>query len=187
MRSRTLNNVSKLIPCVWTPENCCRSHGSTLEHSTRTARLDLIRSPAPSPTGSPKVSFVFDHNTFLDFSPFHFHIFQISLFSCSHLQACPENRTNPFLPSTSTERPPSPTSARTPTSYPSRRRAAWLVTPSSGLPRDSRAPLEAWSPKESTALSDCRTSAADRSPKLAHVAPAHSTGDPSAAPEQTWG
>uniref|UniRef100_A0A671LSJ5 E3 ubiquitin-protein ligase CBL n=1 Tax=Sinocyclocheilus anshuiensis TaxID=1608454 RepID=A0A671LSJ5_9TELE len=57
-------------------------------------------------------------------------------------------------------------------------RAAWLVTPSSGLPRDPRAPLEAWSPKDSPALSDCRTSAADRSPKLAHAAPVHINGRP---------
>lgn len=74
--------------------------------------------------------------------------------------------------------PPPPPPPERPPHIPQEGRAAWLVTPSSGLPRDPRAPLEAWSPKDSTALSDCRTSAADRSPKLAHAAPAHINGRP---------
>ncbi len=142
-------------------------------------RLDLIRSPAPSPTGSPKVSFVFDHNTFLDFSAFNFHISQISLFS---LQSSPcmsrkQDKPLPAPPPPQRDLPPPPPPERPP-HIPQDGRAAWLVTPSSGLPRDPRAPLEAWSPKESTAMSDCRTSAADRSPKLAHAAPVHINGRP---------
>uniref|UniRef100_A0A671RXA8 E3 ubiquitin-protein ligase CBL n=1 Tax=Sinocyclocheilus anshuiensis TaxID=1608454 RepID=A0A671RXA8_9TELE len=74
--------------------------------------------------------------------------------------------------------PPPPPPPERPPHIPQEGRAAWLVTPSSGLPRDPRAPLEAWSPKDSTALSDCRTSAADRSPKLAHAAPAQINGRP---------
>ncbi|XP_026075662.1 E3 ubiquitin-protein ligase CBL-B isoform X1 [Carassius auratus] len=74
--------------------------------------------------------------------------------------------------------PPPPPPPERPPHIPQDGRAAWLVTPSSGLPRDPRAPLEAWSPIDSTALSDCRTSAADRSPKLAHAAPVHINGRP---------
>ncbi len=120
-------------------------------------RLDLIRSPAPSPTGSPKVSFVFDHNKFFDFSAFNFHISQISLFS---LQSSPcmsrkQDKPLPAPPPPQRDLPPPPPPERPP-HIPQDGRAAWLVTPSSGLPRDPRAPLEAWSPKESTAMSDCR-------------------------------
>uniref|UniRef100_A0A8C1K5F7 E3 ubiquitin-protein ligase CBL n=1 Tax=Cyprinus carpio TaxID=7962 RepID=A0A8C1K5F7_CYPCA len=74
--------------------------------------------------------------------------------------------------------PPPPPPPERPPHIPQEGRAPWLVTSSSGLPRDPRAPLEAWSPKDSTALSDCRTSAADRSPKLAHAAPVHINGRP---------
>uniref|UniRef100_A0A8C1YPL6 E3 ubiquitin-protein ligase CBL n=1 Tax=Cyprinus carpio TaxID=7962 RepID=A0A8C1YPL6_CYPCA len=74
--------------------------------------------------------------------------------------------------------PPPPPPPERPPHIPQEGRAAWLVTSSSGLPRDPRGPLEAWSPKDSTALSDCRTSAADRSPKLAHAAPVHINGRP---------
>uniref|UniRef100_A0A8C2DX18 E3 ubiquitin-protein ligase CBL n=1 Tax=Cyprinus carpio TaxID=7962 RepID=A0A8C2DX18_CYPCA len=74
--------------------------------------------------------------------------------------------------------PPPPPPPERPPHIPQEGRAPWLVTSSSGLPRDPRGPLEAWSPKDSTALSDCRTSAADRSPKLAHAAPVHINGRP---------
>ncbi|XP_059400903.1 E3 ubiquitin-protein ligase CBL-B-like isoform X2 [Carassius carassius] len=74
--------------------------------------------------------------------------------------------------------PPPPPPPERPPHIPQDGRAAWLVTPLSGLPREPRAPLEAWSPIDSTALSDCRTSAADRSPKLAHAAPVHINGRP---------
>uniref|UniRef100_A0A673N0F2 E3 ubiquitin-protein ligase CBL n=1 Tax=Sinocyclocheilus rhinocerous TaxID=307959 RepID=A0A673N0F2_9TELE len=113
-------------------------------------RLDLIRSPAPSPTGSPKSSPGMSRK---------------------------QDKPLPAPPPPQRDPPPPPPPERPP-HIPQEGRAAWLVTPSSGLPRDPRAPLEAWSPKDSTALSDCRTSAADRSPKLAHAAPAHINGRP---------
>uniref|UniRef100_A0A9J7X2Z0 E3 ubiquitin-protein ligase CBL n=1 Tax=Cyprinus carpio carpio TaxID=630221 RepID=A0A9J7X2Z0_CYPCA len=113
-------------------------------------RLDLIRSPAPSPTGSPKSSPGMSRK---------------------------QDKPLPAPPPPQRDPPPPPPPERPP-HIPQEGRAAWLVTSSSGLPRDPRAPLEAWSPKDSTALSDCRTSAADRSPKLAHAAPAHINGRP---------
>uniref|UniRef100_A0A671RWH5 E3 ubiquitin-protein ligase CBL n=1 Tax=Sinocyclocheilus anshuiensis TaxID=1608454 RepID=A0A671RWH5_9TELE len=113
-------------------------------------RLDLIRSPAPSPTGSPKSSPGMSRK---------------------------QDKPLPAPPPPQRDPPPPPPPERPP-HIPQEGRAAWLVTPSSGLPRDPRAPLEAWSPKDSTALSDCRTSAADRSPKLAHAAPAQINGRP---------
>uniref|UniRef100_A0A8C1K659 E3 ubiquitin-protein ligase CBL n=1 Tax=Cyprinus carpio TaxID=7962 RepID=A0A8C1K659_CYPCA len=113
-------------------------------------RRDFIRSPAPSPTGSPKSS------------P------GVSRKQDKPLPAPPPPQRDP---------PPPPPPERPP-HIPQEGRAPWLVTSSSGLPRDPRAPLEAWSPKDSTALSDCRTSAADRSPKLAHAAPVHINGRP---------
>uniref|UniRef100_A0A673MJQ8 E3 ubiquitin-protein ligase CBL n=1 Tax=Sinocyclocheilus rhinocerous TaxID=307959 RepID=A0A673MJQ8_9TELE len=84
------------------------------------------------------------------------------------LPAPPPPQRDP-LPPPPPERPPH---------IPQEGRATWLVTPSPGLPRDPRAPLEAWSPKDSPALSDCKTSAADRSPKLAHATPVHINGRP---------
>uniref|UniRef100_A0A8C2HCE1 E3 ubiquitin-protein ligase CBL n=1 Tax=Cyprinus carpio TaxID=7962 RepID=A0A8C2HCE1_CYPCA len=113
-------------------------------------RRDFIRSPAPSPTGSPKSS------------P------GVSRKQDKPLPAPPPPQRDP---------PPPPPPERPP-HIPQEGRAPWLVTSSSGLPRDPRGPLEAWSPKDSTALSDCRTSAADRSPKLAHAAPVHINGRP---------
>uniref|UniRef100_A0A673MHX2 E3 ubiquitin-protein ligase CBL n=1 Tax=Sinocyclocheilus rhinocerous TaxID=307959 RepID=A0A673MHX2_9TELE len=113
-------------------------------------RLDFIRSPAPSPTGSPKSS------------P------GMSRKQDKPLPAPPPPQRDP-LPPPPPERPPH---------IPQEGRATWLVTPSPGLPRDPRAPLEAWSPKDSPALSDCKTSAADRSPKLAHATPVHINGRP---------
>ncbi|XP_056096175.1 E3 ubiquitin-protein ligase CBL-B isoform X2 [Rhinichthys klamathensis goyatoka] len=113
-------------------------------------RLDLIRSPAPSPTGSPKSSPGMSRK---------------------------QDKPLPAPPPPQRDPPPPPPPERPP-HIPQEGRAAWLITPSSGLPRDPRAPLEAWSPKDSTALSDCKTSAADRSPKLAHAAPAHINGRP---------
>ncbi|TRY91020.1 hypothetical protein DNTS_021659, partial [Danionella cerebrum] len=107
-------------------------------------RLDLIRSPAPSPTGSPKSSPGMSRK---------------------------QDKPLPAPPPPQRDPPPPPPPER-PLHVPQDSRAAWLVTPSSGLPRDPRAPLEAWSPKDSIALVESRTSAADRSPKLAHVAPA---------------
>ncbi|KAI2659765.1 E3 ubiquitin-protein ligase CBL-B [Labeo rohita] len=113
-------------------------------------RLDLIRSPAPSPTGSPKSSPGMSRK---------------------------QDKPLPAPPPPQRDPPPPPPPERPP-HIPQEGRAAWLITPSSGLPRDPRTPLEAWSPKDSNALSDCRTSAADRSPKLAHAAPAHINGRP---------
>uniref|UniRef100_A0A672KGK2 E3 ubiquitin-protein ligase CBL n=1 Tax=Sinocyclocheilus grahami TaxID=75366 RepID=A0A672KGK2_SINGR len=113
-------------------------------------RLDFIRSPAPSPTGSPKSSPGMSRK---------------------------QDKPLPAPPPPQRDPPPPPPPERPP-HIPQEGRAAWLVTPSSGLPRDPRAPLEAWSPKDSPALSDCRMSAADRSPKLAHAAPVHINGRP---------
>ncbi|XP_051971601.1 E3 ubiquitin-protein ligase CBL-B isoform X2 [Xyrauchen texanus] len=114
-------------------------------------RLDLIRSPAPSPTGSPKSSPGMSRK---------------------------QDKPLPAPPPPQRDPPPPPPPER-PTHMPQDSRAAWLVTPSTGLPRDPRAPLEAWSPKDITPLTDCRAVAADRSPKLAHAAPApHTNGRP---------
>ncbi|XP_077098546.1 E3 ubiquitin-protein ligase CBL-B [Siphateles boraxobius] len=113
-------------------------------------RLDLIRSPAPSPTCSPKSSPGMSRK---------------------------QDKPLPAPPPPQRDPPPPPPPERPP-HVPQEGRAAWLITPSSGLPREPRVPLEAWSPKDSTALSDCKTSAADRSPKLAHAAPVHINGRP---------
>ncbi|XP_056592658.1 E3 ubiquitin-protein ligase CBL-B [Triplophysa dalaica] len=113
-------------------------------------RLDLIRSPAPSPTGSPKSS------------P-----------GMSRKQDKPLPAPPPPL-----RDPPPPPPPERPPHMSQEGRAPWLASPSSGLPRDPRAPSEAWSPKDTTSVSDSRAAAADRSPKLAHAAPAHINGRP---------
>ncbi len=151
-------------------------------------RLDLIRSPAPSPTGSPKVSFVFDHNTFLDFSAFNFHISQFLFSLCSHLHACPENRTNPFLH----------LHLHRETSLPHLHRNAHLISlKTAGPPGWSphhlafpETPEHPWRPGALKKALPCQTAG-----HLLQTAPPNSpmpplctsTGDPSAAPEQTWG
>ncbi|XP_073730412.1 E3 ubiquitin-protein ligase CBL-B isoform X3 [Misgurnus anguillicaudatus] len=113
-------------------------------------RLDLIRSPAASPTGSPKSSPGMSRK---------------------------QDKPLPAPPPPQRDPPPPPPPERPPHNA-QEARAAWLVPPSSGLPQNPRAPLEAWSPKDSTPLSDSRVTAADRSPKLAHAAPAHINGRP---------
>ncbi|KAI7792957.1 putative E3 ubiquitin-protein ligase CBL-B [Triplophysa rosa] len=124
--------------------------GSHLNIPPVPPRLDLIRSPAPSPTGSPKSS------------P-----------GMSRKQDKPLPAPPPPL-----RDPPPPPPPERPPHMSQEGRAAWLATPSSGLPRDPRAPSEAWSPKDTTSVSDSRAAAADRSPKLAHAAPAHINGRP---------
>lgn len=73
--------------------------------------------------------------------------------------------------------PPPPPPPERPPPIPPEGRAAWIVMPSSGLPRDPALPLEAWSPKDSGSLMDCKAGV-ERSPKLAHVAPTHINGRP---------
>ncbi|XP_072514349.1 E3 ubiquitin-protein ligase CBL-B [Salminus brasiliensis] len=111
-------------------------------------RLDLIqkgviRSPAASPTGSPK---------------------------SSPGMARKQDKPLPAPPPPQRDPPPPPPPERPPP-IPPEGRAAWITTPSSGLPRDPVLPSEAWTPKDSSPLME-------RSPKLAHVAPAHINGRP---------
>lgn len=75
--------------------------------------------------------------------------------------------------------PPPPPPPERPPPIPPESRAAWLAVPSSssGLPRDLPLPSEAWSPKDTSHLSESRAGV-ERSPKLAHVAPAHLNGRP---------
>ncbi|KAI4884947.1 hypothetical protein NFI96_002262 [Prochilodus magdalenae] len=117
-------------------------------------RLDLIqkgviRSPAASPTGSPK---------------------------SSPGMARKQDKPLPAPPPPQRDPPPPPPPERPPP-IPPEGRAAWIAVPTSGLPRDSALPSEAWSPKDSSPLSDSRAGV-DRSPKLAHVAPSHINGRP---------
>ncbi|XP_051972931.1 E3 ubiquitin-protein ligase CBL-B-like isoform X2 [Xyrauchen texanus] len=131
-------------------KTCADHMGPHLNIPPVPPRLDLIRSPAPSPTVSPKSS-----------------------------PGMSRKQDKPLPPPPPPQRdPPPPPPPERPPHMSQDNRAAWIVTPPSGLPRDQRVPLEAWSPKESTPLSDCRTAAADRSPKLAHAAPAHINGRP---------
>lgn len=146
-------------------------------------RLDLIRSPAPSPTGSPKVCF-----TFLIKIP-HFPEFPFSTsLLCSPHQACPENRTSRFpLPHHHLETPlrhllqnalliclkkvghpgsPAPRPA-----YPETR----------GHPRKPGVP-------KTPPLCQTAGPLLQIAPRNSPTLPLHtSTGDPSAAPVQTWG
>uniref|UniRef100_A0A8B9GU21 E3 ubiquitin-protein ligase CBL n=1 Tax=Astyanax mexicanus TaxID=7994 RepID=A0A8B9GU21_ASTMX len=117
-------------------------------------RLDLIqkgviRSPAASPTGSPK---------------------------SSPGMARKQDKPLPAPPPPQRDPPPPPPPERPPP-IPPEGRAAWIASPSSGLPRDPVLPSEAWTPKDSSPLLDSRTGV-ERSPKLAHVAPAHINGRP---------
>lgn len=75
--------------------------------------------------------------------------------------------------------PPPPPPPERPPPIPPESRAAWLAVPtsSSGLPRDLSLPSDAWSPKDTSHLVESRAGA-ERSPKLAHVAPAHLNGRP---------
>lgn len=117
-------------------------------------RLDLIqkgviRSPAASPTGSPK---------------------------SSPGMARKQDKPLPAPPPPQRDPPPPPPPERPPP-IPPEGRAAWIASPSSGLPRDPALPSEAWTPKDSSPLLDSRTGV-ERSPKLARVAPAHINGRP---------
>uniref|UniRef100_A0A4W4F4Z8 E3 ubiquitin-protein ligase CBL n=1 Tax=Electrophorus electricus TaxID=8005 RepID=A0A4W4F4Z8_ELEEL len=112
-------------------------------------RLDLIhkgviRSPAASPTGSPK---------------------------SSPGLARKQDKPLPAPPPPQRDPPPPPPPERPPPIH-SEGRASWLAAPPSGLPRDTPLPLEAWSPKDSSTVADSRAGP-ERSPKLAHDAPAH--------------
>ncbi|XP_066506606.1 E3 ubiquitin-protein ligase CBL-B [Hoplias malabaricus] len=117
-------------------------------------RLDLIqkgviRSPAASPTGSPK---------------------------SSPGVARKQDKPLPAPPPPQRDPPPPPPPERPPP-IPPEGRAAWIAMPSSGLPRDPVQPSEGWSPKDSNLMTDSRA-AVERSPKLAHVAPTHINGRP---------
>uniref|UniRef100_A0AAR2JIA7 E3 ubiquitin-protein ligase CBL n=1 Tax=Pygocentrus nattereri TaxID=42514 RepID=A0AAR2JIA7_PYGNA len=117
-------------------------------------RLDLIqkgviRSPAASPTGSPKSSPGMGRK---------------------------QDKPLPAPPPPQRDPPPPPPPERPPP-IPPEGRAAWIAVPSSVLPRDSVLPPEAWSPKDSSPLSDSRAGV-ERSPKLAHGAPTHINGRP---------
>ncbi|KAK1800421.1 hypothetical protein P4O66_005662, partial [Electrophorus voltai] len=112
-------------------------------------RLDLIhkgviRSPAASPTGSPK---------------------------SSPGLARKQDKPLPAPPPPQRDPPPPPPPERPPPIH-SEGRASWLGAPPSGLPRDTPLPLEAWSPKDGSTVADSRAGP-ERSPKLAHDAPAH--------------
>ncbi|XP_041947423.1 E3 ubiquitin-protein ligase CBL-B isoform X1 [Alosa alosa] len=120
-------------------------------------RLDLIqkgiiRSPSASPTGSPKSS-----------------------------PGMPRKQDKPLpAPPPPQRDPPPPPPPERPPPIPPDGRAAWLPSPSSGLPRDPQLPPEAWCPKDSP-LIDGRPGA-DRSPKLGHSAPSHVNGRPLSCP-----
>lgn len=156
-----------------TSENCCRSHGFSPQHSTCTAPPGSHPIACPQPHWLPQGLFYISD---------HVSQFSASFLNVSSLQSSPgmsrkQDKPLPAPPPPQRDPPPPPPPERPP-HMSQEGRAAWLATPSSGLPRDPRAPSEAWSPKDTTPVSDSRAVAADRSPKLAHAAPAHINGRP---------